>query len=68
VHARADLIEDKDAYNFYFDMPGLKADSLDVQMEDDQLTVAGGAQEARMATGNRDSCNGKMPRSSPASF
>jgi hypothetical protein len=34
------LIEDKDAYHFYFDMPGLKAESLDVQMEDDQLTVA----------------------------
>ena len=39
-HPRADLIEDKDAYHFYFDMPGLKAESLDVQMEDDQLTVA----------------------------
>jgi HSP20 family protein len=40
VHPRADLIEDEDAYHFYFDMPGLKADSLDVQMQDDQLTVA----------------------------
>ena len=40
MHPRADLIEDKDAYHFYFDMPGLKAESLDVQMEEDQLTVA----------------------------
>jgi HSP20 family protein len=40
-HPRADVIEDKDAYHFYFDMPGLKGESLDVQVEDDQLTVAG---------------------------
>jgi HSP20 family protein len=40
MHPRADVIEDKDAYHFYFDMPGLKGDSVDVQVEDDQLTVA----------------------------
>jgi HSP20 family protein len=40
MHPRADVIEDKDAYHFYFDMPGLKGESLDVQVEDDQLTVA----------------------------
>jgi HSP20 family protein len=40
MHPRADVTEDKDAYHFYFDMPGLKAESLDVQMEDEQLTVA----------------------------
>jgi HSP20 family protein len=37
---RADVIEDKDAYHFYFEMPGLKGESLDVQVENDQLTVA----------------------------
>jgi len=39
MHPRADVIEDKDAYHFYFDMPGLKGASVDVQVEDDQLTV-----------------------------
>lgn len=37
---RADVIEDKDAYHFYFEMPGLKVESLDVQVENDRLTVA----------------------------
>ena len=40
MQPRADVIEDKDAYHFYFDMPGLKGESLDVQVEDDQLTIA----------------------------
>jgi HSP20 family protein len=38
--ARADVVEDKDAYHFYIEMPGLKADSIDVQVEDDSLVVA----------------------------
>jgi HSP20 family protein len=37
---RADVTEDKDAYHFYFEMPGLTGESLDVQVENDQLTVA----------------------------
>jgi HSP20 family protein len=37
---RTDVIEDKDAYHFYFEMPGLKGESLDVQVENDQLSVA----------------------------
>jgi HSP20 family protein len=37
---RADVVEDKDAYHFYFEMPGLKGDSFDVQVEDDRLMVA----------------------------
>jgi len=40
MHPRADVIEDKDAYHFYFDMPGLKGESFDVQLENDQLTIA----------------------------
>jgi HSP20 family protein len=36
---RAEVIEDKDAYHFYFEMPGLKGESLEV-VENDQLTVA----------------------------
>jgi HSP20 family molecular chaperone IbpA len=35
-----EVIDDKDAYHFYFDMPGLKRESLDVQLENDQLTIA----------------------------
>ena len=37
---RADVVEDKDAYHFYFEMPGLKVESLDVQVENDHLIVA----------------------------
>src|SRR5258708_14467037 len=37
--ARADVVEDKDAYHFYVEMPGLKDGSIDVQVEDDRLIV-----------------------------
>ena len=37
---RADVVEDKDAYHFYVEMPGLKEGSIDVQVEDDRLMVA----------------------------
>jgi len=37
---RADVTEDKDSYHFYLEMPGLKAGSIDVQIEDDSLMVA----------------------------
>jgi HSP20 family protein len=36
----ADVVEDKDAYHFYVEMPGLKDDSIDVHVEDDRLIVA----------------------------
>ena len=36
---RADVVEDKDAYHFYVEMPGLKDGSIDVQVEDDRLIV-----------------------------
>lgn len=35
----ADIVEDAEGYHFYFEMPGLKADSLEVQVEDGNLTV-----------------------------
>jgi HSP20 family protein len=35
-----DVTEDKDAYHFYFEMPGLKTESVDAHVEDGQLTVA----------------------------
>jgi HSP20 family protein len=35
-----DVVEDKDAYHFYFEMPGLKTDSIDVQVENGTMTVA----------------------------
>ena len=36
----ADVVEDKDAYHFYVEMPGLKDGSIDVHVEDDRLMVA----------------------------
>jgi HSP20 family protein len=38
--ARADVVEDKDGYHFYVEMPGLKVSSIDVQIEGDSLMVA----------------------------
>lgn len=35
----ADVVEDGEAYRFYFEIPGLKADSLDVKVEDGTLKV-----------------------------
>jgi HSP20 family protein len=37
---RADVVEDKDAYHFYVEMPGLKDGSIDVQVENDRLMIA----------------------------
>ena len=34
-----DLVEDKDAYHFYFEMPGLKRESLDARVEGGRLLV-----------------------------
>jgi HSP20 family protein len=34
-----DVVEDKDAYHFYFEMAGLKNESIDVRVEDGQLVV-----------------------------
>ncbi len=35
-----DVIEDKESYHFYFDMPGLKSEALDARVEDGRLTIA----------------------------
>jgi HSP20 family protein len=35
-----DVIEDQDAYHFYFEMPGLKNESIDVRVENGGLLVA----------------------------
>jgi HSP20 family protein len=35
-----DVTEDKDAYHFYFDMPGLKSETLDARIEGGWLTIA----------------------------
>jgi HSP20 family protein len=37
---RVDVIEDMDRYHFYFEMPGLKNESIDARVEDGQLVVA----------------------------
>jgi HSP20 family protein len=39
VIPRADVIEHGEGYDFYFDMPGIKADSVNVEVEDGRLTV-----------------------------
>jgi len=55
----ADVVEDKDAYHFYIEMPGLKEGSIDVHVEDDRLMVASERkrpawpQEAGMHLGER---------------
>jgi len=35
-----DVVEDKDAYHFYFEMPGLKNEALEAHVEDGRLMVA----------------------------
>jgi HSP20 family molecular chaperone IbpA len=35
-----DVIEDKEAYHFYFEMPGLKNESLDARVEGGRLIVS----------------------------
>jgi HSP20 family protein len=35
-----DVTEDKDAYHFSFEMPGLQTESLDARVEDGQLMIA----------------------------
>src|ERR1700757_1855434 len=39
VRPAVDVVEDKDSYRFYFDMPGLKHESVDLRVEDGTLTV-----------------------------
>ncbi|MGO9602023.1 MAG: Hsp20/alpha crystallin family protein [Candidatus Binataceae bacterium] len=36
---RADVMEDAEGYHFYFEMPGLKSESVDVRVEDKALVV-----------------------------
>jgi HSP20 family protein len=40
VRPPVDVVEDNEGYHFYFDMPGLKADSVDLRVENDMLTVS----------------------------
>jgi HSP20 family protein len=35
----ADVIEDKDGYHFYFEMPGLNSESINVHVEEGRLIV-----------------------------
>ena len=41
MHTRpaTDVVEDAEGYHFYFDMPGLKSDSVDVRVEDGLLVI-----------------------------
>ena len=45
-----DVIED--AYHFYFEIPGLKTESLDARVEDGRLIVAAERKRPRMAAGD----------------
>ncbi len=36
---KADVVEEADAYHLYFDMPGLKGESVQARIEDGQLIV-----------------------------
>ena len=36
---RSDVVEHGEGYHFYFEMPGIKADSVQVQVEDDNLVI-----------------------------
>jgi HSP20 family protein len=36
----ADVVEERDAYHFYFEIPGLKNDSFDVRVENGNLIIA----------------------------
>src|SRR6266446_8625764 len=40
TRARADVVEDKDAYHFYVEMPGLKDGSINAHVKNDRLMVA----------------------------
>jgi len=39
IRPAVDVVEDNEGYNFYFDMPGLKNDSVDLRVEDGILTM-----------------------------
>jgi HSP20 family protein len=39
IRPAVDVVEDKDGYHFYFDLPGLKNDSVDLRVEDGTLTM-----------------------------
>jgi HSP20 family protein len=39
IRPAVDVVEDKDGYHFYFDMPGLKNDSVDLRVEDGTLMM-----------------------------
>lgn len=40
IRPAADVVEDKESYHFYFEMPGLKSESLDVKVENSTLSVS----------------------------
>jgi HSP20 family protein len=39
VTPRADVVENSEGYHFYFDMPGIKADAVNVRVEDGSLLI-----------------------------
>jgi HSP20 family protein len=49
VLPRTDIIEHGEGYHFYFDMPGIEADSVNVQVEDGRLMVEAERKEPERA-------------------
>jgi HSP20 family protein len=37
----ADLLEDEDGFTVYMDVPGVRSEDLEIELEDDDLTVRG---------------------------
>lgn len=50
IKPAVDIIEDQDSYRFYFEMPGLKTDSLDVRVENGALLIAAEGKRAEWSS------------------
>ena len=62
VAPRADVVEDGEGYHFYFDMPGIKADSVNVQVEDGNLVIETERKQPERAEGRAGSSVGAQLR------
>ena len=50
----ADVSSDTDGYNFRFDLPGVPKDNIEVNLEDNVLTVSGERKDEREETDNKN--------------
>lgn len=56
----ADVLVSEDVVTVYMDVPGIKAEDLDIQLENDMLTVRG---ERRPPWGSLEGCTARVERS-----